>query len=236
MFDFILQPHIRSNDFSGQLTLLAENAAISYGPAYSNAAFLLAKEKAGDVAKELNNLKDGQKTAVILANAWVNNVAASVSEPIDRAVKAVDQRIDKYLDKVQSEGEVLPGSGLWELGLARPLEQLAEKQNKSAEIIRALIIALKQPFLCLVQSAGLDTYDAYAQVKCNLPNQFYSLHHFGLSGSVAVDSPYIDLPRYGLDVMTRRFCNVKNCGITQTVDEVRQIWESTARLCEQAII
>lgn len=91
----------------------------------------------------------------------------------------------------------MPGGGLWLLGLARPLARLAEQGEPGKDALNAIVLSLKRPFIALAATTGLDSYDAYAQVKACQPNQFYSLRHLGLHGAAAEGSPTPISPAWG---------------------------------------
>lgn len=125
----------------------------------------------------------------------------------------------------------MPGGGLWLLGLARPLARLAEQGEPGKDALNAIDLSLKRPFIALAATTGLDSYDAYAQVKACQPNQFYSLRHLGLHGAAAEGSPYADIPGMGLDVREGRFRDLFAAGIAQTPGEALAILELTRDIC-----
>lgn len=231
MFMIKTAPQTQTGPAAEALRGMAQNAAACIGPL--GATMPPQRDALPDFADTLAVLADGRKRALILADAWVRRTPTGTGS--GDAVAAVLDCAGHFLDKAQSNYGTLPGGGLWLLGLARPLERLAEANPEQADCIRALIPALKMPLIHLVETTGLDAYDAYADIKAHLPNQFYSLRHFGLQASINCESPYIDLPQYGLHIEEGRLRSLYEAGITTPVEVGRDVLRAAGRLYLEAL-
>lgn len=155
----------------------------------------------------LDGYRDGVKTALILADALY--ACDFTREELAAGLAIADECAYQYLNKAAMLHQgVLPGGGLWLLGLARPLARKAEKNRLGSIVVEALALSVKRPLLALAATTGLDIYDIYAQIKLMQPNQFYSLCHLGLHGGAAKEGCIADIPCYGIDVNRNIFCNV----------------------------
>lgn len=225
---FTIQVYPQAQARSAPLAGLAAAVQGAYGPLGNGRPLPeLAKEAGLDLAAALPEA--GGKTALLLADALLNHYGWNPAHAPAMA-RALDE-VAPLLDKAAPDfGGVVPGGGLWLLGLARPLYNITREQPALAEALHPMVLALKAPFLCLAESAGCDPYDAYAQVKASAPPQFFSLHHHGLKGSVSGESPYADLPRFGLDVRSARFADLPKAGVTHTPEEAKAVLAALPRL------
>lgn len=165
--------------------------------------------------------EDGVKTAVILLNALLRETAAcGISErQLSESLTPVVSYMKEYLTRIDQEtGKGIPGGGLYLLNLARPLDYFAARYSNHEAVVQAVISILAEPLKLLAENAGIDPCQVYERVKMLAPNQFFSLHHFGLERSIDRETGHVDIFSIGLDVSDSKIKNLMDADIMVSLD------------------
>lgn len=179
--------------------------------------------------KLIEGERNGVKTALIFADAVCNRHDTIVN---GEELVQIFAEAGCWLEKMNAQStKGLPGGGMWMMNLVRPLNAFCRSREISPPLWQAVVGSLKYPLLALIETAGYDVYDTYAQIKNSMPNQFYSLHHHGLAGSIPDVSRYADVGVYGFDLEKGKIADLMEANITISLEECKRILKLAEKIC-----
>ncbi|MDF2655914.1 MAG: hypothetical protein K0R19_2388 [Bacillota bacterium] len=170
--------------------------------------------------------EDGTKTALILAADLLEKLqgGAVSSEEMRKGLPEIVEFSKNYLRRTEAAYGALPGAGLYLLTLMRPLIRLCDQEQVGAAGIVASAVSC--PLKTLAENNGLVFHEVYERVKATAPNQFYSLHHFGIDGSVEEREPH-DAITFGPDIRSKKHVNLLEAGITVPLETALAVLDKT---------